>query len=307
MIVKAFGLVLLVLGPTAAAYLAGYTDVSQYFALGAVLAINLTLLARPIAPFAALLPMAYAAAAVTSESTDGVAALIVAVAAAVGAASSQGLHRGLLSVLAATLIGSFEPASGLTVFERAGSMLAGCVYGVILGITLLRNVGVESRAVHPQTALSYAVLLAVLVLIAWLVARVAEFAHGWWLPLAAAAIGEPALDRPPGRAVARLGMALLATLLLIVLIQSLDVPALRVLLVGALLLLMLTVGRQTAALQALLLTPAAVLLVQHRNLEHSVIDYLSTTLVACAIVFVATLLGKWVLWTLRPDAGRLAA
>ena len=307
MIVKAFGLVLLVLGPTAAAYLAGYTDVSQYFALGAVLAINLTLLARPIAPFAALLPMAYAAAAVTSESTDGVAALIVAVAAAVGAASSQGLHRGLLSVLAATLIGSFEPASGLTVFERAGSMLAGCVYGVILGITLLRNVDVESRAVHPQTALSYAVLLAVLVLIAWLVARVAEFAHGWWLPLAAAAIGEPALDRPPGRAVARLGMALLATLLFIVLIQSLDVPALRVLLVGALLLLMLTVGRQTAALQALLLTPAAVLLVQHRNLEHSVIDYLSTTLVACAIVFVATLLGKWVLWTLRPDAGRLAA
>ena len=307
MIVKAFGLVLLVLGPTAGAYLAGYTDVSQYFALGAVLAINLTLLARPIAPFAALLPMAYAAAAVTSESTDGVAALIVAIAAAVGAASSQGLHRGLLSVLAATLIGSFEPASGLTVFERAGSMLAGCVYGVILGITLLRNVDVESRAVHPQTALSYAVLLAVLVLIAWLVARVAEFAHGWWLPLAAAAIGEPALDRPPGRAVARLGMALLATLLLIVLIQSLDVPALRVLLVGALLLLMLTVGRQTAALQALLLTPAAVLLVQHRNLEHSVIDYLSTTLVACAIVFVATLLGKWVLWTLRPDAGRLAA
>ena len=307
MIAKSFGLVLLVLGPTAAAYLAGYTDVSQYFALGAVLAINLTLLARPIAPFAALLPMAYAAAAVTSESTDGVAALIVAIAAAVGAASSQGLHRGLLSVLAAALIGSFEPASGPTVFERAGSMLAGCVYGVILGITLLRNVEVKSRAVHPQTALSYAVLLAVLVLIAWLVARVAEFAHGWWLPLAAAAIGEPALDRPPGRAVARLAMALLATLLLIVLIQSLDVPALRVLLVGALLLLMLTVGRQTAALQALLLTPAAVLLVQHRNLEHSVIDYLSTTLVACAIVFVATLLGKWVLWTLRPDAGRLAA
>lgn len=307
MIAKAFGLVLLVLGPTSAAYLAGYTDVSQYFALGAVLAINLTLLARPIAPFAALLPMAYAAAAVTSESTDGVAALIVAVAAAVGAASSQGLHRGLLSVLAAALIGSFEPAAGLTVFERAGSMLAGCVYGVILGVTLLRNVEVESRAVHPQTALSYAVLLAVLVLIAWLAARVADFAHGWWLPLATATIGEPALNRPPGRAVARLAMALLATLLLVVLIQSLDVPALRVLLVGALLLLMLTVGRQTAALQALLLTPAAVLLVQHRNLEDSVIDYLSTALVACAIVFVATLLGKWVLWTLRPDAGRLAA
>jgi hypothetical protein len=307
MIMKAFGLVVLVLGPTVVAYSAGYTDVSQYFALGAVLAINLTLLARPIAPFAALLPMAYAAAAVTSESTDGVAALIVAVAAAVGAASSQGLHRGLLSVLAAALIGSFEPAEGLTVFERAGTMLAGCVYGVMLGITLLRNVEVESRAVHPQTALSYAVLLAVLVLIAWLAARVADFGHGWWLPLAAAAIGEPALDRPPGRAVARLALALLATLLLVVLIQSLDVPAVRLLMVGALLLLMLTVGRHTASLQALLLTPAAVLLVQHRNLENTVMDYLSSAFVACAIVFVATLLGKWVLWTLRPDTGRLAA
>jgi hypothetical protein len=307
MIIKAFGLVVLVLGPTVVAYSAGYTDVSQYFALGAVLAINLTLLARPIAPFAALLPMAYAAAAVTSESTDGVAALIVAVAAAVGAASSQGLHRGLLSVLAAALIGSFEPAEGLTVFERAGTMLAGCVYGVMLGITLLRKVEVETRAVHPQTALSYAVLLAVLVLIAWLVARVGDFAHGWWLPLAAAAIGEPALDRPAGRATARLALALLATLLLVVLIQSFEVPTMRVLLAGALLLLMLTVGRQTAALQALLLTPAAVLLVQHRNLGNTVVDYLSTALVASAIVFVATLLGKWVLWTLRPDTGRLAA
>jgi hypothetical protein len=85
------------------------------------------------------------------------------------------------------------------------------------------------------------------------------------------------------------------------------VPTLRVLLAGVLLMLMLTVGRQTAALQALLLTPAAVLLVQHRNLDDGVIDYLSGAFVACAIVFVATLLGKWVLWTLRPDAGRLAA
>ncbi len=307
MVMKAFGLVLLVLGPTAAAFVAGYTDVSQYFALGAVLAINLTLLARRIAPFAALLPMVYAAAAVTAESTDGVAALIVAVAAAVGAASSQGLHRGLLSVLAAALIGSFEPASSFTVFERAATMLAGCVYGVMLGTTLLRNVEVASRAVHPQTALSYAVLLAVLVLIAWLAARVAAFAHGWWLPLAVAAIGEPALDRPPGHAVARLALTLLGTLLLVVLIQSFDVPALRVTMVGGLLLLMLTVGPSTASLQALLLTPAAVLLVQHRNLEHTVLEYLSTAFVACAVVFVATLLGKWVLWTLRPDAGRATA
>jgi len=306
MILKAFGLVLLILVPSAAAYSAGYADVSEYFALGAVLAINLTLLARPLAPFAALLPMVYAAAAITAESTDGVAALIVAVAAAVGAASSQGLHRGLLSVLAAALIGSFEPALGSTVFERAGTMLVGCIYGVVIGMTLLRNVGVASRAVHPQTALSYAVLLAVLVLIAWLAARVAEFAHGWWLPLAAAAIGEPALDRAPARAVARVALALIATLLLVVLIQSVDELWLRITMVGAMLFLMLTVGRPTASLQALLLTPAVLLLVQHRDLADSVPDYLNAVIVACTVVFVATLLGKWVLWTLRPDAGRLA-
>ena len=120
-----------------------------------------------------------------------------------------------------------------------------------------------------------------------------------------AAIGEPALDRPPGRAVARLAMALLATLLLVVLIQSLDAPQ-RASCWYALLLLMLTVGRQTAALQALLprhprrcSSSTATWSLGDRLPEHG--------LIACAIVFVATLLGKWVLWTPRPDAGRLAA
>jgi hypothetical protein len=70
---------------------------------------------------------------------------------------------------------------------------------------------------------------------------------------------------------------------------------------------MLTVGRRTASLQALLLTPAAVLLVQHRSLEITVAEYLGAAFVASAIVFVSTLLGKWVLWTLRPDSGHVAA
>jgi hypothetical protein len=75
---------------------------------GAVLAINMCLLARRIQHFSPLLPLVYVAAAVTAESTDGVAALIVAIAAAVGAASSRGYHRALLSVLAAALLGSIQ-------------------------------------------------------------------------------------------------------------------------------------------------------------------------------------------------------
>ena len=207
--------------------------------------------------------MAYAAAAVTSESTDGVAALIVAVAAAVGAANSQGCTAACCRCSRRRSSAPSSRPGGPTVFERAGSMLAGCVYGVILGITLLRNVEVKSRAVHPQTALSYAVLLAVLVLIAWPAARVAEFAHGWWLPLAAAAIGGPRSTGARARGGAsRHGTARDAAA------RSADPVSRRPGVArpagGRAALLMLTVGRQTAALQALLDARGAAR--QHRNL-----------------------------------------
>jgi hypothetical protein len=48
---------------------------------------------------------------------------------------------------------------------RAAAMLAGSSYAFLLAVTVLRDVRVPGRMVHPQTALSYAVLLAVLVMI----------------------------------------------------------------------------------------------------------------------------------------------
>jgi hypothetical protein len=300
---NSIGIVALLLAPAVFGWLIGYTDVAHHAALGAVLAMNMCLLGRRIQHFSPLLPLVYVAAAVTAESTVGVAGLIVAVAAAVGAASSRGYHRALLSVLAAALLGSFEPGQFAEVAERGAAMLLGCVYGWLVAATVLRHVAVESLAVQPPTASGYAALLAVLVLTAWFVARITGLAHGWWLPLAAAAIGEPALLGSSRGAALRLASALCVAFALVTVVELIHDPLVRVLFAGLLLIVVFTVRPRTAAVQAMLLTPVAVALATRSERALSLDDYLGAVLLAALVVFVATLLGKWVLWTLRPDAG----
>ena len=300
---NSIGIVALLLAPAAFGWMIGYTDVAHHAAIGAVLAINMCLLARRIQHFSPLLPLVYVAAAVTAESTDGVAGLIVAIAAAVGAASSRGYHRALLSVLAAALLGSFEPGQFAEVAERGAAMLLGCVYGWLVAATILRNVTVESRAVQPPTASGYAALLAVLVLTAWFVARVTGLTHGWWLPLAAAAIGEPALLGSSRSAAMRLAIGLCVAFVLVSLVELIHAPLLRLTCAGLLLTAVFTVRPRTAAVQAMLLTPVAVALASHADPHLSLDSYFEAVMLATLVVFVATLLGKWVLWTLRPDSG----
>lgn len=303
---RALSLIALLLGPAVATYWGGHPEVAHYVALGTVLAFNLGLLARPLAPFAVLIPVVYAAAAVTAQLSDGVAALIMAVAAAVGAASSQGFHRGLLAVLAAALIGSFEPAPSADVIARSSAMLAGCGYGLLIVTTAASAIEIRNRAVHPQTALSYAMLLAVLTLISWFAARVAGFEHGWWLPLAVSAIGEPSLAESAQRAVSKTAAALCATVPLLALLDSVTNPVMRAAVVLLLAMLLFTAGRRRPALQTFLLTPIVVLFASHQPAYSDGVQYLRATLVACAVVFTFSVLSKWVLWTLRPDAGRVA-
>jgi hypothetical protein len=125
MLIRALGLVVLLLAPAAGLFAMVDAPTAHYVALGTLFAFLIGVTSRPIAPFALLIPFAYAAAAITSSFTDGVAALIVAVAAAAGAASSQGYHRGLFGMLAAVLMGSFEPADPELVLARSGAMFAG--------------------------------------------------------------------------------------------------------------------------------------------------------------------------------------
>jgi hypothetical protein len=303
---NSIGTVVLLLAPAVFGWVVGYTDVAHHAALGVVLALNMCLLARRIQHFSPLLPLVYVAAAVTAESTDGVAALIVAIAAAVGAASSRGYHRGLLSVLAAALLGSFEPGQFDEVAERGAAMLLGCVYGWLVASTVLRHVSVERRAVQPATATGYAALLAVLVVTAWFVARVTGLAHGWWLPLAAAAIGEPALLGSSRSAAIRLALGLCAAFVLVTLVEAVHQPLARLVLAALLLTAVFTVRPRTAAVQATLFAPLAVSLTVYAGPHPVAADYLDAVVLAALVVFVATLLGKWVLWTLRPDAGRAA-
>jgi hypothetical protein len=172
--------------------------------------------------------------------------------------------------------------------------------------TVARNVDAPSRAVHPQTALSYAVLLAVLVLAAWLLARMTGAPNAWWLPLSVAALGEPSLEGSPGRAVARLAAALAGTLLLLVALQGLEPPAVRVGLAMGLLLALLLLGRKHLWLQGFLLAPMLVLIAVPVTADGDV-RHLAATMLASGLVFAFTVLGKWMLWMLRPDSGRVHA
>lgn len=305
MLVRSLGLTALLLLPAAGLF-AVDPPTAHYVALGTLFAFLLGVSARPIAPFALLVPFAYAAAAITGSYTDGVAALIVAVAAAVGAASSQGYHRGLFGMLAAVLMGSFEPADLPLVIVRSGALFVGVAYGLLLVGTVAKRTTAPSVAVHPQTALSYSVLLAVLVLIAWLVVRMAGFAQAWWLPLIVATLGEPSLHGSAGKAAARLAAALAATLLLLVLLDALSVPAVRAACAIGLLLGVLTVGRRRPWVQGFLLTPLLVLFAAHDPVAPNA-SYLQAALLVSVLVFAFALLGKWMLWTLRPDAGRVHA
>ena len=299
-------LMLLLLAPAAALYLSGYADPARDLVLGTVLAFHLGVLARPLAPFSFLIAGVYTAAAVTANFTDGVAALIVAAAAATGAASSLGFHRGLQALLAAALIGSFEPATATDAAGRGLLLLAGSLYGYALVATLARPLVVRPLAVDSRTALGYSVLLAVLVLVAWFTARAVGLEQGWWLPLTVAALGEPWLKRTPGQAVARLALALTGTLLALIVFGALTEPSLRGGLAIALLLALLTFGRGRPNVQDFLLTPVLVLLVAGETVYSFDLD-VAATFVAFLIVASFTVLGKWVLWTVRPDTGHFAS
>lgn len=297
----------LVLGPAASVYFSGYAEAAHYIGLGSILALQLTLLARPAGAFSVLLPIVYAAAAITAQSTDGVVALVVAIAAAVGAASSQGFHRGLVALLAAALLGSFEANVAPVVLERSAYLLAGSLYGYALAIVALRGSSLVLAPVPPQTALAYAALLATLSLGTWFAARVGDFAHSWWLPLAVATLSLPVVQGSIRRSMLQMVASLCGVLVLVGVMDGLEPPYARGMLLVATLLVALTAGRNRPWLLSLLMTPMLVLLSNHGALHEPAVAYVAGALPAFAAAVAATCLGHFVLWTLRADPGRVVA
>lgn len=302
---RTLGILCLLLAPAALAYVAGYNEAAHYVALGAVLSLQLSVLARPVAAFSILLPMVYAAAAITAQSTDGVVALIVAIAAAVGAASSEGMHRGLVALLAAALLGSFEPAAGGDVAVRSGFLLAGCSYGFLLAYSVLRHVHPEAPRVHPQSALGYAVLLAAVTLVAWFAARLAGFAHPWWLPLAVVAISEPVHERTARYALLQSLLAVLAATILVFVTDAFDAPLARAALLVLMAFVALSWGSRHHALLAVLIAPVLVLLSNHAAIHAAPLELLPGVLSALVPVLAVSGLGHWLYWTLRAGASRV--
>lgn len=306
MTTKTLGTLLLVLAPAALTYLAGCHEAAHHVALGTVLALQLGVLARAAAPFAFLLPALYVAAAITAQSTDGVVALIAALAAAVGASSSQGLHRGMAALLAVALLGSFEPGAPADAMFRAGFLLAGSAYGFLLAITLLRGASPEEPRLHPQLALGYAVLLAGVTVIAWFAARLAGFAHSWWLPLVLVAVSEPVATGSTRQALLRAIVSAAGAMALVFVADAFDAPFARAVLLAMLLLLALSADRRHT-LPAVAIVPALVLLASHAAPHEPLLD---STVVALAVflpILLVSVLGHWLFWTLRSGRDRVAA
>lgn len=307
MTIRILGVLVLLGAPAALAYWAGYSEAAHYLGLGAVLALQLSVLARPAAGFFVLLPMVYVAAAITAQSTDGVVALVVAIAAAVGAASSQGLHRGLVALLAAALIGSFEPAAGTDVLRRGASLLAGAAYGFLLAATVLREAHLEASRLPAQLALGYAVLLATVAAAAWFAARLGGFVHPWWLPLLFVATSEPWVSGTARDGVVRVAAAATASLVLVLATDVYDEPFARGLVLFIMLALALSQAARRPAILAVLVAPVLVAASGHAAAHEPPLEFLLETLAAFAPVLALSALGHWLLWTLRSRDSRVAA
>jgi hypothetical protein len=122
------------------------------------------------------------------------------------------------------------------------------------------------------------------------------------VPLVIAALGEPWLEGTPGRAVSRLTVALVATLALLATCTFVPGPHVRIVGAGVLLVTLLLADRRHAWLQSFLLTPVLMLLVEPHHHAHAG-RFVQPALLAFAAVAAFSVLGKWMLWTLRPDAG----
>jgi hypothetical protein len=145
----------------------------------------------------------------------------------------------------------------------------------------------------------------VLVLAAWLLARMTGAPNAWWLPLSVAALGSRhSRGRQAGSRAACRGAR--CTLLLLVALQGLEPSAVRVGLAMGLLLALLLLGRKHLWLQGFLLAPMLVLIAVPVAADGDV-RHMAATMLASGLVFAFTVLGKWMLWLLRPDSGRVHA
>jgi hypothetical protein len=121
------------------------------------------------------------------------------------------------------------------------------------------------------------------------------------------AVSEPLPRGAARQALLRSVLAAVAALMLVLLTDWVEAPAVRALLLVALLLVTLSAGSKRPALAAILIVPVLTLVSSHAAIHDSPIDFLQATLPAFVPVVAVSALGHWLYWTLRPGAGRVAA
>jgi hypothetical protein len=166
-------------------------------------------------------------------------------------------------------------------------------------------VQLEAPRVHPQSALGYAVLLAAVTLVAWFAARLAGFAHPWWLPLAVVAISEPVQERTARHALLQSLLAVATATVLVFVTDAFDAPLARAALLVLMAFVALAAGSRRHAVQAVLIAPVLVLLSNHTAIHEAPVELLRSVLPALVPVLAVSGLGHWLYWTLRTGTGRV--
>jgi hypothetical protein len=96
-------------------------------------------------------------------------------------------------------------------------------------------------------------------------------------------------------------------MVLILVIDGLEAPVLRALLLVGMLLVTLSAGTRRPALAAVLIVPVLVLISSHAHVHETPWHFLQSALPAFVPVIAVSALGHWLLWTLRSGAGRVIA
>jgi hypothetical protein len=96
-------------------------------------------------------------------------------------------------------------------------------------------------------------------------------------------------------------------MVLVLLTDGADEPAMRGLLLAGALWLVLAAGVRRPALSAVLIVPTLVLMSMHAAVDGTALDFLRATLPSFVPVVAVSALAHWLLWTLQPGAGRVAA
>jgi hypothetical protein len=185
------------------------------------------------------------------------------------------------------------------VLTDSGWLLAGSAYGWLVVETLLRSVSRPAPRVDAPAALGYALLLACVVLVAWLAARRGGFAHPWWLPLAAVAVSEPLPEPSAPRALLRTMLAAIAAMVLVFVTDVFETPAGRAGLLFAMLAAGIAVGRRGRPIAAVFLAPVLLLLSGQPASYEPPLEYLLACLGAFLPVLVFASVAHWTYWTLR--------